>query len=329
MPAAAYIHAAGGLGLDANVVLDWAAAKSVVDAQPVDLRPLGKSLGIAMPRLSSRFAELAVIGARLCANSLDLPLANRCPVYLASGLGDVARSDALYYQVMPPSSEMASPAQFATSGNNMGAFFVAQHLGLASRNFTISQTDLSLEHALILALDDLRDGIVAQVLLGGVDETTLPREFYVRRYPLSENKCIGEGSGWLVLGKEAVGAIGEVLESKVIFATADNDGEKWADHIASTTRLLMNSHGAAMILPGVRMSDVEIAALRTRLPSFAISDHRDVTGCFPTAVALTMVGTFAQKPSSDTTYLHVNRDARGRTGIVRWRVYGTTTARVV
>ncbi|MFN0316959.1 MAG: hypothetical protein ACKVQA_18215, partial [Burkholderiales bacterium] len=49
------------------------------DAQPVSLRGLGKSLGITMPRLASRFAQLAVTGAQMCVGQLKSPLPHRTP----------------------------------------------------------------------------------------------------------------------------------------------------------------------------------------------------------------------------------------------------------
>ena len=320
MSAPIYLHAAGGIGLQAAPVLDLQrvdVAKLEADAQPISLRELSKSLRIAMPRLASRFAELAVIGARSCVNRLERPLPQATPVYLATGLGDVARTDALYYQVMPPSNEMASPAQFATSGNNMAAFFVAQQLGLVSRNFTISQQDLSLEHGLTIALDDLVAGGTTTALVGGVDETTLPRDFYVRRYPLCADKYIGEGSAWLVLGTEPIGAIGEVIGVSIVSATADDD---WADCIASAMRSFIESAGVAMLMPGARISKIQVAALLKRLPALVLREYRDFTGCLPTAAALAVVSTFANQPRMAATYLHVNCDVAGRTGLIAWRV---------
>ncbi len=322
MPASAFIHAAGGIGPNAVPAAALGATAPLnADASPVDLRQSAQALNIPLPRLASRFVQLAVLGARQCVGQGDRPLAPATPVYLATGLGDVARTDALYYQVMPPSGEMASPAQFATSGNNMAAFFVAQQLGLLSRNVTISQHDLSFEHALKLALDDMAAGVSTMALLGGVDETTRPREFYVRRFPPSADRCIGEGSAWLVLGTMPADAIGEVVGVRVIAATgasiADDD---WAARVAASIRHFVESGAPLALMPGLRVTPAQATALQACLPLAALCNYQGVTGCLPTAVALAVAGTVAGNHRNGSTYVHVNRDAAGRSGVVVWRV---------
>ena len=319
-----YFHAAAGMGSNAAPVLALKASpveKRGADARPLALREIGKAIGVAMPRLVSRFVELAVIGATLCARRLEDPLASGTPVYLATGLGDVARTDALYFQVMPPNSETASPAKFATSGNNLAAFFVAQQLRLVSRNFTISQLDLSLENALAIALDDLAAGVAKSALVGGVDETTAPRRFYRRRYPLIADKRIGEGSAWLVLGTEPRGAIGELIGVTILAAQGANEPGDWADRVARAMQHLIDPQDTATLLPGGRVSQAQATALLARLPALRWHDYRDFSGCLPTAAALAIVSTFVEKPPMASTYLHVNCDAAGRTGIIVWRAY--------
>lgn len=280
-----------------------------------------------MPRLTSRFVQLAVLGARHCVGQLDEPLAPATPLYLATGLGDVARTDALYYQVMPPRGEMASPAQFATSGNNMAAFFVAQQLDLLSRNLTVSQHDLSFEHALTLALDDMAAGIADTALLGGVDETTLPREFYVRRFLPGADRSIGEGSAWLVLGSAPARALGEVIGVQVLSAADNaNAADDWAGRVAAVVHALIPVGAALTLLPGLRLTPAQSAALQSRLSHAVVCDYRDATGCLPTAAALAMAGTFAGTHRSATTYVHVNRDAAGRSAVIVWRVDRTSSA---
>jgi hypothetical protein len=324
MATAIYFHAAAGMGSNAAPVLPLQALpieKRNADARPLALREIGKAIGITMPRLVSRFVELAVIGATLCARRLDDPIAQNTPIYLASGLGDVARTDALYFQVMPPSSEAASPAKFATSGNNLAAFFVAQQLRLVSRNLTISQLDLSLENALAMALDDLAAGVAKTAMVGGVDETTAPRRFYRRRYPLNANKRIGEGSAWLVLGAEARGAIGELIGVTILAARGESEVREWADRVAQAMQLLIDPQDAATLLPGGRISQAQADELLKRSPTLRWHDYRDFSGSLPTAAALAIVSTFVEKPRVVSTYLHVNCDAAGRTGIIAWRAY--------
>lgn len=314
-----YLHAAGGLACDGEPINGArAAVKRVADALPLGMRALGKSLHLTLPRLASRHSQLAVIGARLAVDTLANPLAADSPVYLASGLGEVARTDALYYQVMPPRREMASPAQFATSGNNMAAFFVAQQLGLTSRNFTVSQGDVSLEYAFALALDDLRAGAASQALVGAVDETTLPREFYVRRYPRSADAPIGEGSAWFVLGVKPQGAIAELVDVAWLRGAPDDTPDDWARRIADYAYGIATDP-ALWWMPGNQLSASQIAALAVQLNVSALANYQDWTGCYPTAAAAGMAHTLLAPASRHRSYLHVNADARGRWVLMLWQ----------
>jgi hypothetical protein len=308
-----YVHAAGGIHAHGRPIESFRCAPKIqADAHPVALRDLGLALGLALPRLTSRFAQLALVGATHSVIRLAQPLPTTTPLYLATGLGDVARTDALYYQVMPPSSEMASPAQFATSGNNMGAFFVAQHLGLLSTNLTISQEDLSFERALLLAM------------VGAVDETTLPREFYVRRYPLSANATIGEGSAWMYMNRDSSEAIGEILRVAIFCPPRKFAVPDWAPRIERCLDGICLPQETIHLFPGGRMGEEEMGALLHHLPQCRLLDLRPHTGCFPTAVGVALAATFTEPGSQARVYVHVNRDSTGNTGILAWRTFGDT-----
>ena len=315
MPPLAYICAAGSIGSDA---IDVPAMPRSSDAQPIPLRELLRVQDIAIPRLASRFAQLAVLGAQRCLSRLATPLPRTTRVYLGTGLGDIARTDALYYEVMPPSSQLASPAQFASAGNNMAAFFVAQHAALASRNLTVSLDTLSFEQALVLALDDLAANDCTTALVGCVDETTVPREFYVRRFSLAQNHFIGEGSAWLVLGCDPANAIGEVTLACLLEPSAD-DGALWAQRLAKE---FIGTKSSARLLAGCRLSDAAIEQLRVALPDCHRADYLPSSGYFPTAAGLALGSALVHRSQNETTLWHINRDDAGRTGLIAIMVYG-------
>lgn len=322
------IRAAGGVGADACTDLDLLApgrAPRAADAEPVPLKALAKQLDAPVPRLVSRFTELATLGARavLARHGAHAGLARHgallpdTPLLLATGLGDVARTDGLYYQVMPPTSEMASPAQFATSGNNIPAFFVAQQAGLASRNFTISLEALSFERAVVLAHAELAAGMTTQALVGGVDETTVPRDFLVRRFPPAAEGRLGEGSAWFVLGSGDGPAIGELVDAWIA-------GPREAGETRPLARRIARSVGGdgepVRVLPGCRCDAALIDACMERLPRATVSAYLDRTGTFPTTAALAMAASFA-RGAGMSLWLHVARDRLGRVGVLVWRTF--------
>lgn len=317
-----YIHACGGIGPDGRV-WDGAAIRSVQlrDAAPAPLKPLLKDRAIRIPRVASRFAELAVLGAHACLQNVRAALPSDTRLYLATGLGDVARTDALYYQVMPPSGEVASPAHFATSGNNMAGFFVAQFAGLRARNLTVCADALSLERALLSARSDLQHGATQSALVGSVEETTVPREFYVRRFALHDDQCIGEASGWFVLNTAADDAIGELLDARIWPTPAGTlDAATMVPAIADYLRRWTAPDATAILLAGCRLEATDAHRIAHHAKLATAPDYLSRTGVFPTAVTLAMIE--ALQSASARTCVHVNRDNAGRTGIIVLRVHG-------
>ena len=310
-----------------------------VDAKPVALRARVAQVAPQVSRLASRFSQLAVLGAANClgrlAGALDSELDADTRIYLATGLGDIAHADDLQHGVMPPRSEMPPPARFATSGNNMAAFFVARHAGLTSRNLTLSQAELSLECALELALSDFAAGAMRSALLGGVDETTLPRELYTRRFHVGMDQVIGEGSGWFLLDavpeRNGVRALGAILGVSVMPAPTTPHSWTLMDQVRGASQAFAVDELPAsrlVVLPGVGIAADELMTLRHELeasdPAWECRDYLGWSGRFPTAAALGIAAMFA--PSMEhgregLTCLHLNREPSGRTGVIAFEVY--------
>jgi hypothetical protein len=349
-----YIRAAGGVVATASGMVDAAAfgqALLGVDAKPVALRAQAAQVAPQVSRMASRFSQLAVLGAADCLrrlerapaseveneveNELENALDADTRIYLATGLGDVAHTDALYYGVMPPRSEMPPPARFATSGNNMAAFFVARHAGLASRNLTLSHAELSLECALELALSDFAAGAMRSALIGGVDETTLPRDFYTRRFHVGANQTIGEGSGWLLLDAVpehgGVRALGAILGACVMPAPTTSDPKCLIDQVQRASQVFgvdALPTSRLVVLPGTGIAADELMALQREPgvtgPAWKCHDYLGWSGRFPTAAAVAIVAMFGpivEHGRERLTCLHVNRDTSGRTGVIAFEVY--------
>lgn len=317
-----FIHACGGIGPDGRIwQADATRSSHDRDAAPIALKPLIKASGIAIPRVASRFAELATLGAHTALQRLRQPLPTTTRLYLATGLGDVARTDALYYQVMPPSGEVASPAHFATSGNNMASFFVAQYAGLCSRNLTVCADALSLERALQNARSDLEHGTARSAFVGSVDETTVPREFYVRRFALRDDQCIGEASGWFALNTVADGAEGALLDVQIWSTPPGPLDDAAMSCIAQRLgRVIPSQPAPATLLTGCRFDPDDARRLAALAQLSVAPEYLSRTGVFPTAACLAMIE--AMQSESHGTFVHVNRDEAGRTGIIVLRSHG-------
>jgi hypothetical protein len=331
----AYVCAAGGTGAGAQDLREYVSGRRAplsADAAPVALRDSVGAVAPSVSRMASRFAQLAVLGAASCLRPLPRPLHSGTRVYLGTGLGDVAATDALYYCVMPPNSEAPPPARFATSGNNMAAFFVAKHAELTARNLTVSQAELSFEAALDLAVSDLSAGATDAALVGGVDETTVPREFYTRRYAVAPEQFIGEGSGWLLLrstragalpGPDAIGAISGV---RLLPPPRSLNTASWVNQVMAAQPDVGTyaEHGLRLtLLAGCGTDGADIAALAARLPESTQHSYLPYTGRFPTAAALGIAGLFLPPESRAQACLHVNRDASGRSALVWFQIFGS------
>lgn len=313
------------------------------DAKPIALRKAVAQVAPEVSRMASRFSQLAALGAADCLRRLhgadaghvgpsQPALAPDTRIYLATGLGDIAHTDALYFGVMSPKSEMPPPARFATSGNNMAAFFVAQHAGLASRNLTVSQAELSFESALELALSDLAAGAMSAALVGSADETTLPREFYTRRFDVGADQMIGEGSGWLLLDtaprRDSGAAVGAIIDARVLPSRGTRDAARLVDQVWPLIARIVCAPMSSpiVLLAGTGIPADEMIELQreadARAAGIVSEDYLRWTGRFPTAVAVVMAAMLSSgaQHGQKRTCVHLNRDPQGRTGLVAFEM---------
>jgi hypothetical protein len=172
-------------------------------------------------------------------------------------------------------------------------------------------------------------------LLGGVDETTLPREFYTRRFHVGMDQAIGEGSGWFLLDaapdRNGVRALGAILGAGVIPSPAAPDANYLLDQVRQASRILAVDGLPAsrlVVLPGTGIAAEELIALHREMqsarPAWKCHEYLDWSGRFPTAAALGIAAMFGQvreHKGETLTCLHVNRDTSGRTGMIAFEVY--------
>jgi hypothetical protein len=172
-------------------------------------------------------------------------------------------------------------------------------------------------------------------LLGGVDETTLPRDFYTRRFHVGTDQYIGEGSGWLLLDalpeRNDVRAMGAILGAWVMPAPCSTNPDGLIDHVRWASQAFSGDalqSSRLIVLPGTGIAEAESAALdhepAAQTPGSVRRDYLGWTGRFPTAAALgiaAMFGANHEHQRDNLNCLHVNRDACGRTGMIAFEVY--------
>jgi len=306
-----YIHAAAALGPHGDIA---GAERRTLhgDPAPHDLRELVKTVVGAPLRQASHLVELAAIGSQLCLKRLPHAAPEDTALYVGTGLAEVRKNVAVFRQVMPPGPGMASPFDFINAANNMAAFYVARLAGFRARNLTVTQEEFSFEWALKLAHDDLCAGGLRQALVGGVDENSQPRDDHLRRIHLRDDQIMGEGAGFLYLSCEAPGGRAELLGVRRF--THDTLPEVLHDW--------RQPNEEVVLLPGFRLPAGETAALATAFPAAHARDYLAWCGCFHTAAAFGLAALFDDPRPQPALYLHLNRDAGGRSMLIGVRIPG-------
>lgn len=310
-----FIHAAAALGPHG----DTSGAEHRLlhgDPPPLELKELVKTVVGVSLRQASHFVELAAIGSQLCLKRLTHPAPENTAVYLGSGFAETRKNELVFQQVMPPGPGMASPFDFINTAGNMAAFYTAKLANFRSRNLTVTQEEFSFEWALHLAASDLRAGETRQALVGGVDETALSRESYLRRIALRTDQPMGEGSGWLYLDIRRDGARGEVLETRNVTRKVD-----LARLVSEVVRTERRKGENVILLPGFRFEQAEIETLVAAVSGMTARDYLGCCGCFHTASAFGLAAEFDEPHTSPTLVLHLNRNIVGHTMLVVLRAF--------
>ncbi|MBI5561668.1 MAG: hypothetical protein HY894_02260 [Deltaproteobacteria bacterium] len=297
------------------------ASRRTLKADPAtaDLSNLVLELTGQEMRRAGHFTELAIAGAGLAVRRAGARLDPLSPLFFATGLGEVHNTVALFKQVMEGGAGSTSPYAFVNSVSNTAAFQVAKSAGLVSPNLTFSQEEFSFECALRFAAAEIEDGLAAGALVGGTDELSHPRHEHIKRLPLKEGEIMGEGCGWLRLGSDGAGAIGEALGVVELQIDA---GEEWAAALCGAIGPWIEEGVDAFLMPGFRMDGAETAALAGRLDA-GVKDYLKYCGCFHTASAFGLASVFDGPRKTEAVYVHVNRNAEGRAICAGIKAYPT------
>lgn len=225
-----------------NVLASYAFAAAAVEP-PLDIKTLLREAGGPKLRRTNRITELSLLGALHCVAGREL--ANRCGLYLASGQGSVGDTSSLMQQILRDGLE-PMPLSFINVSSNMPGYYVAQTLGLESRNLAVSSRLAAFDSAFELARLDLAAGNVEQALVGVVEECSYPLDDYRRHVGLGEEFALAESSAWLLLGRGGEGGY-NTLQRCQHFATVDGLVETLQQLPAQTRYVVAGEHDVLLM----------------------------------------------------------------------------------
>jgi hypothetical protein len=252
-------------------------------------------------RRVNRYILLSLIGAHRCVQGRSLPADTG--VYLTTERGNLGETEAVLRQIFRQHS-LPMPYNFINTMSNTASFYVAQGLGAAGPNLSISDRLLSFERGMELMAVDFRRGRVHSALLGGVDEANPSTAHFERTFGIPAESVRGrEGSAWLWVTDEPEGAAGRILGTGAVRHAGE--GAAW-----------LKERGVAppVLAFGLSVPQAERDAWHRASGSEGEFDYISRYGWFDSATALG-VSRFVQD-CPGRLLLHVNRDRPDRYTLV-------------
>lgn len=266
-------------------------------------------------RRAGRFIKMVACGGFACLQqvSLDYLKGKKTGIFLATGLGNVDEILPFITEVFKHGGGFPSPNQFANSVSNAAAFVLARICDVTGTVLTISQEELSFESALWLAQSYLESGQIELALVGGCDIFTPTVEEYRERVNLNCGNArripMGEGSSWLLLGRDDERNIGEILAVNLGEKKVMPDENYLSDLMSQSNEITEKNR---IVLPGFRTKKTDADVWQQN--GWEIDDYLPCCGIHPTAAAFGIAFALREKPSS--LLLHYNFHASGKRAFV-------------
>jgi len=271
-------------------------------------------------RRAGRFIKMVACGGLSCLKKVSPGYLNgkKTGIFLATGLGNVDEIMPFITEVFKKGGGFPSPNQFANSVSNAAAFVLARICEVTGTVLTISQEELSFETALWMAQGYLESGQIELALVGGCDIFTPTVEEYRERVNLSDKNSrefpMGEGSSWLLLGRDEQENIGDILA--VGFSDKSRVSEDGSSSVGRIAGMIPQDNETMkknrILLPGFRMK--KTAADDWRQHGWSVEDYLPCCGIHSTAAAFGIARTLQEK--SNTLFLHYNGQTSGRQAFV-------------
>lgn len=316
------VLAAGYLGPALIPNADGSWEEQRLPADPDDL--VRKMMGQPMRR-AGRFIKLVCCGALACMSrvSEEALLGRKIGIFLATGLGNIDEILPFITQVFKYDGGFPSPNQFANSVSNSAAFFLAKFCGIRGVVLTISQEELSFESALWLAQSYLESGEIDLALVGGCDVFTPSVADYRERLNLAPGRYrsapMGEASGWLLLGGDGEGKIGDILSVEISSGSTDVGSPSSDDFLGQCEKLAAEKEGfpkddkiSKVLLPGFNLANIDEASWRNS--GWDVDDYLIQCGISSTASACGLARALLSR--QDAFFVHVNFSSSGRQALI-------------
>ncbi len=296
-----------GPSLSPNDNLPWDEASLPLNCDELVQKVLGQPM-----RRAGRFIKMVCSGAMACLKQLppETLKNKKTGIFLATGLGNGDEILPFVTQVFKHDGGFPSPNQFANSVSNAAAFFLARLCDVKGVILTVSDEELSFESALWLAQSCLESGEIDLALVGGCDVYTPTIEEYRERMNVrpadSRDLPIGEGSSWLLVGKDQPEKIGDILAVHIDSQRMKPDEYLQSDQYAALRNAA--DKGNRIWLPGFRVKNPAAPE------DFQMHDYLQYCGIHPTAAAFGLAYAVRRNPSS--LLIHYNALASGKTAII-------------
>jgi 3-oxoacyl-[acyl-carrier-protein] synthase II len=205
-----------------------------VPALLADTAPLENYVSKKALRRLDHYTRLAVLGGFLALDDAGMRenRSGRMGIILATGYGATCNTADFAHSLAGGSDIFGSPTRFSNSVHNAAAAHLAILLGEKGPNLSLSQFDMSVVQAFLMALVWLSEERVDTVLVGGVDEYcnvlghywhTLygDRAGFRQEKPVPAHAVIGEGAAFFVLSSPAKAPIRQGVIESVRLGRAD------------------------------------------------------------------------------------------------------------
>lgn len=253
-------------------------------------------------RRMSRSIKMGIFSAKQCLADAGIEMPDA--IVAGTGLGCIEDTEKFLINVIQNNETLLNPTPFIQSTHNTVSSQIAMFLKCHGYNITYSHRNLSFESALMDSLMQLNEGVVNNVLTGGLDEIT-PYSFRIMQRlglwrPVNDNlpnaifnrsrgAIAGEGTAFLLLSNTKM----EKSYAKIALPHLITKQTK-SDEMLSEISIFLSQHGLApsdidLFVAGYcgdKKSDLIYDAIHSNLlPKCGLAFFKHLCGDYFTATA--------------------------------------------